>query len=117
MAGFGGAIEAQGEVEIRETAFTGNATRYGAAISVWRPGRVRITGALIAENLASRIRAHWSFAKTTRLSALTSSAMRRGDCIYRYLQDRATQGCPGASPTRGLPVEAAASDAVGALAE
>lgn len=117
MAGFGGAIEAQGVVTIRYTTFTGNAARHGAAISVWRPGRVRLVGGVIADNSASANSGAFELLDGDEVAGARFERNAPRDCVFRYVQDRETRGCAGATSPLPAANRATASGKADALAE
>lgn len=96
-AGTGGAIEVQGEVAIRDTTFAGNGARHGSAISVWPPGRVRITGGLIVDNAASGGSGALELRDGDEIVGPLFRRNAPQDCVFRYAQDRATRGCHDAT--------------------
>lgn len=108
--GFGGAIEARGAVTIRETAFSGNAARHGAAISVWRPGRLRIRGGLIAHNAAAESSGALELLDRDEIARVRFDRNAPRDCVFRYVPDRMTRGCPDAARADG-PAEIAETSA------
>ncbi len=118
LVGYGGAIEVQGKVTIRDSAFTGNAARHGAAISVWPPGRVWITGGLIADNSAAANSGALELLDSDEIAEVRFERNAPQDCVFRYVQDRATRGCSSLRPARsGSGSAEAAPDRVEALAE
>ena len=117
MAGFGGAMETQGVVEVDDTAFTGNAARQGSVISVWPPGNVQIRGGLIADNAASQGSGALELLNGDEVVGVRFERNAPRDCVFRYVEDRATRGCPAADPTGSLLGTATGSDAPDPLAE